>query len=112
MLVEGLDDWVYEAYVYGNLALLVADDPSDRRAISIGLIASTIWSGYMVAGNVTHAGFKQWELSSAQAVSRITESWHARPEIVVSPGEIVWLCNTDKGKEIGQAVLDREAHKN
>jgi len=110
LLANGVDDWVYEALICGNIARRVVDDPADRRAIAIGLIAAAVIDGLVVPGQpVAGGGFEPWDLSPEQATLRVAREWLERAEVDVGPGAIVWLQNTATGDVIGRAVLDREA---
>ena len=109
LVAHGVDDWVYEALVFGNIARRVASDPTDRRAIAIGLISEALLAGLMEAGEtVPGTGFVPWRLDPEQAVVRIAREWTKRDDPGVGPGEIVWLRNTDRGDTLGNNVLERE----
>lgn len=110
MLANGVDDWVDEALVFGNIARRVVADASDRRAVAIGLIESVLLAGQMDAGEtVSCMGFRPWDATPEEAALRVASEWMSRADPNVYPGEIVWLRNTSTGDAIGQAVLDREA---
>lgn len=110
VLANGVDDWVDEALVFGNIARRVAEDAFDRRAVAIGLIVSVLLAGQMEAGETpTGEGFRPWDATPEEAALRVASEWMARSDVNVYPGEIVWLRNTPVGDAIGQAVLDREA---
>lgn len=110
LLANGVDDWVDEALVCGNIARRVVEDAADRRAVAIGLIASVLLAGQMEAGETPPGqGFRPWNLTPGEAVLRIASEWMARSDVNVYPGEIVWLRNTPAGNAIGEAVLESEA---
>lgn len=111
LLANGVDDWVYEALVCGNIARRVADHPNDRRAVAIGLIAAAVLGGYMEAGSTPggERGFVPWGVEPGEATLRVAMEWMARDAVDVGPGEIVWLRNTAKGDAVGRSVLDRES---
>jgi hypothetical protein len=106
-LANGVDDWVYAAWIAG-IAGRVVSDPDVVRHVSLGLIAELLLNGWMVAGDVTDVGHVPWEISTAAAIERITREWMTIGDAQLYPGQIVWLANTERGNELGQAVLDRE----
>lgn len=110
LVANGVDDWVYEALVCGNIARRRASDPQERRAIALGLIAEALFSGLMVPGSVNRDGFVPWHCSLAESFERIATAWLNAPDPDVRPGEVVWLSNTESGNRLGEAVLRREGH--
>lgn len=111
LVANGVDDWVYEAWLCGNIARRRASDPEERRAIALGLIAEVLFSGLMVPGSVAEDGFMPWHSSLAESFERIATAWLNVPDPDVRPGEIVWLSNTESGEKLGEAVLRRERLK-
>ena len=109
LVANGVDDWVYEALVYGNIARRVVAAPTERRAVALGLITEALLTGFMEAGETPAGeGFVPWPVEPIDAVTRICREWTARDDPGVGPGEIVWLRNTPKGDALGNAVLERE----
>jgi len=108
LLANGVEDWVYEALICGNIARRVVLDPRDRRSVAIGLIAEALINGLVVAGETPpNVGFTAWNCSPIESLQRIVENWSNRSNPDVLPGEIVWLKNTEAGNAIGEAVLAR-----
>jgi len=109
LVVAGLDDWVYDAEVCGNIARSVVEDSDDRRAIAIGLIQAAIIRRWVVAGEPTADGtFERWDGSPAEVAARVAVEWMAREVVDVRPGEVVWLENTPEGDSVGRAALEGE----
>ncbi|MCP3881352.1 MAG: hypothetical protein GY701_23615 [Sulfitobacter sp.] len=109
MVANGVDDWVYEALVSGNIARRVVSAPTERRAVALGLIAEVLFSGLMEAGETQKGrGFVPWGTDPGESLSRVADHWMGREDPDVGPGEIVWLRNTAAGDAIGAAVLSRE----
>ncbi|MCZ7629439.1 MAG: hypothetical protein M5U19_10470 [Microthrixaceae bacterium] len=68
MLANGVDDWVDEALVFGNIARRVTEDASDRRAVAIGVIVSVLLAGQMEAGETPSGeGFRRWDVTPEEA---------------------------------------------
>jgi len=110
LVANGVDDWVYEALVCGNIARRVVSLPVERRAVALGLIAEVLFTGLMVAGETPKGrGFVPWESGPLESLARIARAWMPREDPDVGPGEIVWLRNTAKGNTLGREVLKREA---
>lgn len=110
LVANGVDDWVYEAWVYGNIASRVVSAPREKRAVALGLITEALLTGLMEAGETPpgEGGFVPWPIEPIEAVARICRTWTAREDPAVGPGEIVWLRNTPTGNALGHAVLERE----
>ena len=109
LVVSGLDDWVDEAEVIGNIARRAAEDLDDRFAIAVGLIQTAILRGLVIPGGLTNEGFDAWSLSETDAASQVLSRWVAFDNPAVLPGDVVWLKNTDKGDALGLAALERES---
>ncbi len=109
VLANGVDDWVYAAWVAGIACRTGVSDPSAIRYLSIGLIAELLATGLMVAGDVTDQGHVPWPVSIGAAIERIAMEWAAVGDAQLYPGQLVWLANTELGNRLGQAVLNREA---
>ncbi len=110
LVANGVDDWVYEALISGNIARRVVSSPEERRAVAFGLIAEVLFNGLMEAGETpTGMGFVPWGTDAADSLLRIAQGWMTREDPDVGPGEIVWLRNTAKGDALGRQVLDRES---
>lgn len=111
VLVGGLEDWAYAAWVYGSTRLSGLDDPGLRRTLALGLIAELLVEGLAIAGDVDEQGHHPWPCSPGEAVERITREWVTEwRDEVPTPGAIVWLANTEAGNHLAEAVLAREQH--
>lgn len=108
LLARAVDDWVSAAEVFDLAKRSGAVDPWALRALAVGLIAEVLTLGLMVPGEYDGSGHRKWECTPAEAIARISEDWFARPDPLVTPGEIVWLDTTSDGEALGQAVLNRE----
>lgn len=111
LLANGVDDWVYAAWVQGVAQRSGLTDSAMIRQLSIGVIAEVLVAGLMVAGDVIDGKHHTWNSTPADSLRRITAEWTAVGEVQLYPGQIVWLCNTAEGNERGQAVLDRETEE-
>lgn len=109
LLANGIDDLVYEAWVYTITGRSGLTDPTSRRQLAIGMIAEVLASGLMVAGEFDGAKHQQWEVSTGAEIMRITEDWLRWGDQVPTPGSVVWLALTPAGREVGEAVLARES---
>src|SRR5262249_22364226 len=75
VLANGLDDWVYAGWVYQIAQRSGLNDPSELRALAIGLIAEVLTGGLMVAGEYDGTKHAQWACSTGEAIERITKAW-------------------------------------
>lgn len=106
ILLLGLDDWIQAAEV-ASVARTVggAATEGDVQQLSIEIIREVIRSGLMKAGDVTHNGFQEWNLTPNETLDRIEHEWAALgrgPNL----GEICWLLNTEKGDERARRSAD------
>jgi hypothetical protein len=108
LLARGVDDWVYEAEVYGIAQRSGLVDPDQVRMLAVGLIAEALSRGLVIAGDYDGAQHQPWDCSVGEAVARIEEKWLKWGMEVPTPGALVWLDMTPTGQEIGEAVLARE----
>ncbi|MGQ0824620.1 MAG: hypothetical protein ACT4OX_06255 [Actinomycetota bacterium] len=108
VLANGVDDWVYAAWVHQIARRSGITDPSQLRQLSIGLIAELLVRGLMVAGEYDGVAHRPWECSTGEAIDRIVEEWQTWGDDFPTPGAIVWLDLTPAGREIAEAVLARE----
>jgi len=108
VLANGIDDWIYAGWVYQIASRTGVQDPADLRAVSLGLIAELLVRGLVVAGEYDGDGHRSWDCSTATSIEQITESWIAWGDSPPTPGAIVWLALTPAGREVGEAVLERE----
>lgn len=109
VLVGGLADWAYAAWVYGSTRLAGLVEPEQRRTLALGLIAELLVEGLMVAGDVDETGHHPWQCSPGEAIERITREWLTEwGAETPTPGAIVWLAITETGRERAHLVLARE----
>jgi hypothetical protein len=109
VLARGVDDWVYAAEILDIAARTELGDASQLRQLSIGLVAELLVRGLVLAGEYDGDGHRPWECSTGDAIARIAEEWQSWGDEVPTPGAIVWLDLTAAGRQIGEAVLAREA---
>ena len=107
LVAHGVDDWVDDSLVWGNIAARAAPSVDDRLPVALGVITTALLTGLMVAGDVM-GGFQPWDMSPAESAAAIAQRWLVLDEPGVRPGDICWLCNTSAGEELGRAVLARE----
>jgi hypothetical protein len=108
VLAYGAEDWVSIDWIIKVAQR--ANPPTDEslRMVALGLIASVLANGLMVAGDVDDEGFHPWEMSGDNAMRRIVANWQAaglRPD---DPYAVAWFSTTEEGDKIGQAVLRHE----
>lgn len=109
LLVSGLDDDAYAAWVYQVVTRSGLTDQGQLRALAIGTIAEVICRGLMVPGDEDRDGHHPWPESRGDAMERITREWLAEwPDDIPTPGAIVWLANTEAGNNVARGVLERE----
>jgi hypothetical protein len=68
LLDNGVNDLVYEAWVYGITGRAGVTEPSSRRELAIGLISEVLAAGLMVAGEFDGSWHRPWEMSTGDAI--------------------------------------------
>ena len=103
LVLSGLDDWVHDAEVCGNIARRVAESPDDRRIVAIGIVTAALTSNLVDAGQIDSEGnFQPWEMSPTAAASKIAIDWLSLPSPDCAPGELFWLQNTAHGDSLAR----------
>lgn len=127
-LMRGCDDWVQAAEIVDNIFNLgdifkkdVSDDILNEisiaektggtkeftlaRDLSIVIIEKLLVDKLMVIGD-PYDGFIPWEMNVGESIKYIKNIWDSLNGKLPGVG-IYWLCNTQKGDQIGeQALLD------
>ena len=120
LLIEGLVDDV-GAYWVASVAMQVggASTQAEVREMSLQMIREVVQQGLMDIGDTVGIGydpnllalykrveFRPWKLPFKEAMDRVEREWRALdrdPDL----GEICWLVDTEKGKELARQLLDR-----
>lgn len=106
ILVEGLEDLIGAAVVYGVCADVVEADPLTLRSLALGVIAELLMDGYMRSGSNTANRWEYWDCSPEEAIARIIRSWkELGPEGPLPMWSVVWLEITDKGEERARELI-------
>lgn len=111
LLARGVDDWVSAAELLDMASSAGVAEPNDRLTVAIGLATEAILRGLVEAGDVSEDGFTAWSCTPFEAIARVAETWLAREDSLVMPGEIVWLSNTDQGNEMAEGVSLHERRR-
>jgi hypothetical protein len=106
---RGADDWLHVADFVDIVRRFVTEPPEAIRLLALGLIAEVVSDGLMVAGTADEFGFHVWPVASGDAMRQVAELWDSS-ELCPTPGAVAWFSNTERGNEIGRAVLEREGH--
>jgi hypothetical protein len=108
VLARAMDDWLHAAEFSGIVRRTGMATAEGVRAAAIGLIAQVLVDGLMVAGDVDELGFHQWPGPTADAIVRIVQCWDPA-EPFPTPGSVAWFECTARGKQLGEAVIERES---
>jgi hypothetical protein len=109
LLVSTLGDWAYASWAIPDVVGSGEFGADLVRSSTLGLIAEVVLTGLIQAGDVVDGVHVPWECSPAEAVERIVLEWlRDWSEEVPTPGAIVWLDVTAKGRLVAEAVLARE----
>ena len=103
VLKRGLDDWVDAAELAHVVRSNGCSTPTEVREIALMVIAELLHNELMQVGDVTYDGFKEWSVTSTEALDRIAREWNSGkgPNL----GEICWLSNTEEGDRRAKSVL-------
>lgn len=108
LLVAGIEDWIYAAIVY-DVAYDAASTPEARRILAVGMVCEVLAEGYFVPGKyVAGIGHVPWDCKIEEALCRVVVDWHEWGDGLPTPGAIVWLDLTKKGKSVALQILERE----
>ena len=118
LLMRGTDDLIQASEV-ASVAIAVggATNQDEIREMSLAMIREVVRQKFMEIGDAIGIGshpthvfervdFSPWAIPFEAAMERVAREWRAlgrNPNL----GEICWLCNTDKGNEIGNRLLDQ-----
>lgn len=109
LVVRGADDWVMAADVAWIAKSVGGASDEEVAEVSIALIEEVMRRSLMQVGDVTEAGFFEWDLSLEEALDRVSREWRAlgrAPDL----GEVCWLANTEAGDARAE-VLRRQTHQ-
>jgi hypothetical protein len=118
LLMRGADDLIQAAEV-ASVAIEVGGATTQEGVLemSLEMIRHVVQRGLMEIGDALGVGshptcvhafvqFQPWNLPFEEAIARVEREWHAlgrNPTL----GEICWLQNTSKGREIGEELHRR-----
>jgi len=125
-LMRGCDDWVQACEIVDNIfnldpvfrkdvapevlsAVAEAEKKGDdiefnfARDLTIAIIRKVLVDELMLIGDIDN-GFKPWPLTIEESLLKVRDEWDKMNGKLPGLG-VYWLCNTQKGEEIGQRVL-------
>ncbi|MGH9170159.1 MAG: hypothetical protein ACRD0Z_04735 [Acidimicrobiales bacterium] len=109
LLVSGLKDPAYAAWVRAIATQSGLTNSEQLRELALGLITEVICLGLMVPGDYDQGGHHAWPHSPGDAIERIAREWlNDSGDEAPTPGAIVWLANTESGNDVALRVLERE----
>lgn len=123
-LMRGCDDWVQAFEIVDNIFNLdpifhkdvapevlrairdangTAVEFTVARDMSSAIIRRVLTESLMMIGDIDN-GFKPWPLTIEGALQRVRAEWDRLDGKLPGPG-VYWLCNTERGDEIGEEAL-------
>lgn len=105
LLVEGLHDWLKLWQVHRHVAEeSLSSSLAEVQQRTIGLVGSLISDGVAEIGGLRDHGarFEPWIASPKETLQRLSVEYVDRFNDRAGWPWTVWLCLTDKGKEIGR----------
>lgn len=105
LLLTALEDWVDLAGVISVVRLADgAETDEEVKEKSLALIEAACEAQWVEIGDVTDAGFFDWEEPPEAAIARIRREWNERGS---RPGlwQICWLSLTPTGESVAEEVL-------
>ena len=123
-LMRGCDDWVQAFEIVDNVFNLdtifqkdvapevlkavrdangTAAEFTIARDLSVEIIRRVLTEDLMMIGDIGN-GFRPWPLTIEGSLRRVEAAWAKMGGRLPGPG-VYWLCNTDRGYEIGEKAL-------
>jgi hypothetical protein len=123
-LIGGCDDWVQASEIIGNIFNLdtifhkdvapevlkavrdangTAAEFTIARDLSVEIIRRVLTEDLMMIGDIGN-GFIPWPLTIEGSLRKVEAMWATMGGKLPGHG-VYWLCNTDRGYEIGEKAL-------
>lgn len=108
LLVSTIYDWIDLGFLRSTVRKMTGVGPAELHAAVMTVVAQLVMDGLVAAGDVTNEGFRAWDCSRAQAVSRIDREWRAEPDPQLWPFQVAALAPTQEGVTVIESVMARE----
>jgi len=108
LLVSTIYDWIDLGFLRSTVRETTGVGPAELHAAVMTVVAQLVMDGLVAAGDVTDEGFRAWDCSRAQAVSRIDREWRAEPDPELWPFQVAALAPTQQGVTVIESVMARE----
>jgi hypothetical protein len=109
LALYGLSDWLNAAWVSKVAGdHLASKDERLTRHLALGLIVDLLAAGLVEVGDVDGGVLHPWSCTPGEAVIRIANEWRRWGDHHPTPGAVAWIELTDSGRELGEAVKERE----
>ena len=108
LLVSTIYDWIDLGFLRSTVREMTGVGPTELHATVMTVVGQLVTEGLVAAGDVTHDGFRVWDCSRGQAVSRIDREWRAEPDPELWPFQVAALAPTQEGVTVIESVMSRE----
>lgn len=108
VLISTIYDWLDLGFLRSTVREMTGVAPAELHATVMTVVAQLVGEGLVAAGDVTQDGFRSWDCTRAQAVSRIDREWRAEPDPELWPFQVAALAPTLKGVDLIESVMSRE----
>lgn len=108
LLVSTIYDWIDLGFLRSTVREMTGAGPAELHAAAMTVVAQLVTGGLVAAGDVADGGFRAWDCSRGQAVSRIDREWRAESDPELWPFQVAALAPTHEGLTVIEAVLSRE----
>jgi hypothetical protein len=108
LLVSTIYDWIDLGFLRSTVREMTGVGPAELHAAVMTVVSQLVGEGLVAAGDVTDGGFRAWDCSRDQAVSRIDREWRAESDPELWPFQVAALAPTQEGLTVIEAVMARE----
>jgi hypothetical protein len=108
LLVSTIDDWIDLGYLRSTVREMTGASAADLHAAVMAVVGTLVDEGLVAVGDVTEDGFRAWNCTRGEAVTRIDREWLAEPDPELLPFQVAALSPTPKGAAVIESVMTRE----
>lgn len=108
LLVSTIYDWIDLGFLRATVREMSGADPAELHETAMAVVEQLVQEGLVAAGDVTREGFRAWDCTRTEAVSRIDREWSAEPDPELWPFQVAALAPTEAGVALIESIMARE----
>lgn len=106
ILAEGVNDWISPHEIVGE-GVARGLDRKEANDLALGMIIRFVKNGWFATGDIENDVHVPWDLEPDAAIRRIISAWTSTDDLLLDPGDIVWLRLTPTGRSLGRSILEK-----